>query len=90
MRDSEEIARRLQGYRLTTAEVIYYMPDHPQILQSFIWQTLDLAPRFPRIARFLDHWRREIEAAIHSVAIAHDGGLAPSHWRMIDGEFKLH
>ncbi len=60
---------QLTGRRLTTAEVLYYMPAHPALLQSFLWQTLDVAPDFPRIQRFLEFWRREIDAAIHSVTI---------------------
>jgi uncharacterized protein Usg len=36
-------------YRLTTAEIIYHLPDHPDLLQSFVWQKLDRA-RFPRTA----------------------------------------
>ncbi|MCG8441898.1 MAG: usg protein [Caulobacterales bacterium] len=56
---------------LATAEVLYFLPDHPSLLQSFIWQTHDFAPRFPRIEKFLDFWRREIDAAIHSVNITH-------------------
>ena len=63
----DEMSLRLQGWRLATAEVLYYMPDHPSLLQSFVWQTLDLAPSYPRIGRFLEFWRREIDAVIHSV-----------------------
>ena len=61
---------QLHGKRLTTAEVLYYIPDHPKLLQSFLWQTLDVAPEFPRVREFLDFWRREIEAVIHSVQIS--------------------
>ena len=67
---NEEMALRLQGWRLATAEVLYYLPDHPSLLQSFMWQTLDLAPTYPRIHRFLNFWRREIDAVIHSVQLA--------------------
>lgn len=74
---NEELALRLQGWRLATAEVLYYMPDHPSLLQSFMWQTLDLAPEYPRIHKFLDFWRREIEAVIHSVRLATGETLAP-------------
>ncbi len=77
--DSEaELALRLQGWRLATAEVLYYLPDHPSLLQSFIWQTLDLAPQYPRIHRFLDFWRCEIDAVIHSVRLATGEMLAPA------------
>ena len=76
--NNEELARLLRGERLTTANVLYYMPDNPVLLQEFIWQTLDLAPEYPRIHRFLDFWRREIEATIHSVTVASQGLVAPA------------
>ncbi len=80
--EHEDIRLRLEGWRLTTAEVLYYMPDHPKLLQSFVWQTLDLAPRYPRVRRFLDFWKAEIEAVIHSVRLASGEELAPSRVRI--------
>lgn len=50
-------------YRLTTAEIIYRMPDHPDLLQSFIWQKLDVAPDFPELRRFLEYCSRNIEGS---------------------------
>jgi uncharacterized protein Usg len=76
--DRSDLALQLQGWRLTTAEVLYYMPDHPKLIQSFTWQTLDLAPAYPRISKFLEYWKREIEAAIHSVRICTGEELAPA------------
>ena len=73
-----ELSRQLRGQRLTTAEVIYYMPDHPALLQRFMWQTLDLPPEFPRIYKFLDYWRREIDAVIHSVTCSAAGLVMPA------------
>jgi uncharacterized protein Usg len=78
-----EFYQQLQGRRLTTAEITYYMPDHPAVLQEFLWQTLDQAPEFPRIRRFLDFWRREIDAVIHSVRVSSIGQIAPSGVRLI-------
>lgn len=89
MRDLSDMELQLRGYRLTTAEVLYHMPDHPGLLQTFLWQTYDLAPRFPRLSGFLDHWRREIEAVIHSVRVAHADLVQPAHWRHADGVFRL-
>jgi len=63
-----DFVKQLQSYRLTTAEIIYRMPDHPDLLQSFIWQKLDLAPDFPELRRFLEFWRRSIEGKLHSVS----------------------
>jgi len=86
--ESNELALRLQGWRLATAEVIYYMPDHPTLLQSFVWQTLDLAPQYPRIHKFLNFWRAEIDAVIHSVQLATGETLAPG--RVNRADFMLH
>lgn len=84
-----DLSSQLNGWRLTTTQVLYYMPDHPKLLQSFVWQTLDLAPRYPRVRQFLEHWRREIEAVIHSVQIASGEQLAPA--RVQAGrELRLH
>jgi uncharacterized protein Usg len=81
---SNEVQLRLQGWRLATAEVLYYLPDHPSLLQSFVWQTLDLAPAYPRLHRFLEFWRREIDAVIHSVKLATGETLAPGMLRKAD------
>jgi uncharacterized protein Usg len=73
-----DLARQLRGERLTTAEVLYYMPDHPAFLQRFLWQTLDVSPDYPRIHRFLGFWRNEIQAVIHSVTVSAVGLVAPA------------
>ena len=31
-----QIDLMLKGYRLTTAEILYHMPDHPKLLQTFV------------------------------------------------------
>jgi uncharacterized protein Usg len=74
---------QLTGRRLTTAEVLYYMPDNPNLLQSFLWQTLDQAPDFPRIHQFLDFWRREIDAVIHSVSVGGAPLIGPAKLRPV-------
>ncbi|MFN3229012.1 MAG: protein usg [Asticcacaulis sp.] len=79
-----DLELQLGGQRLTTAEVLFYMPDHPHLLQSFLWQTLDLAPRYPRLCRFLDYWLSEIEAVLHSVRVTHADHITPGKWRAID------
>jgi uncharacterized protein Usg len=74
----DDFTAQLKGGRLTTAEVLYYMPDHPKLLQTFMWQTLDIAPEYPRVHSFLDFWRREIQAVIHSVRLSTVGVLTPA------------
>ena len=75
-----DLELELRGYRLTLAEVTYWMPDHPHLLQTFVWQTLDLAPQFPILRRFLDHWRREIEARVQSVRVATAARVGQGEW----------
>jgi uncharacterized protein Usg len=84
-----EFRRQLEGYGLTTAEILYRMPDHPAVIQTFVWQDYDLFPRFPVLTRFLDFWRRELEGPLHSVRVAHQRLIKPSEFRPIDGEFRL-
>ncbi len=87
--DREFEAQFLHGLRLTTAEITYYMPDHPALLQTFLWQTQDLAPKYPRLVRFLDFWKREIDAVIHSVQVAHSGLVSPTVWRFADFQGRI-
>jgi len=82
---SRDLLMQLKGYGLMTAEIHYYMPDHPALLQLFVLQEYDVAPQFPVLHRFLDHWRREVEAALHSIRIAHQQLIGPAEWRAIDG-----
>jgi uncharacterized protein Usg len=58
-----DIERLLRDYRLTTAEILYHMPDHPALLQSYTWQELDLIPDFPELKKFLHFWERSLEGA---------------------------
>ncbi len=61
---------QLRDYRLTTAEILYHMPDHPHLLQSYLWQEYDLAPEFPALHKFLDFWARNLDGKLHSVKVA--------------------
>jgi len=79
----------MKGYGLTTAEVYYYRPDAPSLLQLFVWQDYDLAPDFPALLAFLGHWRSEIGAALNSVRVAHDQLIKPAEWRAIDGVISI-
>lgn len=84
-----DVIRQLEGHRLTTAEIHYYRLDAPSLLQLFVWQEYDLAPDFPALFAFLEHWRREIEATLHSVRISHDGMIRPTEWRAVDGVIDI-
>ena len=80
----------LKGYRLTTAEILYHMPDHPGVLQTFLWQELDLAPKYPVLGKFLKFWEGNIEGRLHSVRVASCGILSPLDMRYVGTEISLH
>lgn len=84
MAEPTALELQLQGYRLTTAEILYHMPDHEHLLQTFLWQHLDLAPRFPRLHQFLDFWIANLDGRLHSVRVAHAELIAPAQWRVQD------
>ena len=81
---------QLRGYRLTTAEILYHLPDYPRLLQSFIWQEYDLAPGYPVLRKFLDFWESNIEGRLHSVMVATVPLLKPAGIRLVDACFELH
>ena len=87
---SKDFIRQLEGYGLTTATILYRMPDHPRLLQSYIWQEYDLAPRFPVLVEFLDFWTREIEGPLHSVTVAHARLIKPAEFQSVDGVLTLY
>ena len=59
--------RLLAGYSLTTAEILYRIPDYPLVLQSFIWQEYDVHPRFPRLRTFLEFWEQNLDGKLHGI-----------------------
>ena len=81
---------QLEGYRLTTAEIIYRRPDHLHLLQDFIWQDLDVAPEFPVLRRFLEFWELNLEGPLHSVRVASSALVQPAEFRMVEGQLRLH
>lgn len=88
-RVSEDFKRQLEGYGLTTARILYRLPDHPHLLQTFVWQEYDLFPYFPTLSRFLFFWRRELAGPLHSVTVAHARLIKPSEFRAVNGEYLL-
>jgi len=87
---SPDFAKQLMGYGLTTAHILYRLPDHPSLLQSYIWQDYDLCPTFPVLQKFLAFWESSLDGPLHSVMVAHARLIKPAELRAVDGEFRLH
>ena len=75
---SSDFPRQLEGYGLTTAHILYRMPDHPALLQTYLWQDYDLCPKFPVLNRFLAFWLEKLEGPLHSVTVAHARLIKPA------------
>ncbi|KMO28887.1 usg protein [Methylobacterium aquaticum] len=87
---SKEFRQQIEGYGLTTAHILYRIPDHPGVLQTYVWQDYDLAPRFPVLTGFLDFWKRELDGPLHSVRVAHSHLIKPAEFRAVNGVLTLH
>ena len=81
---------QLKNYRLTTAHILYRMPDHPAFLQEFVWQQLDLAPEFPVLVKFLRFWEENLDGKLHSVKVAHTELIKPAEFKAVSGCLYLH
>jgi uncharacterized protein Usg len=80
---------RLRSYSLVTVNILYYLPDHTNLVQEFIWQTLDLKPKYPRVKEFLYFWDKEIEARIKEIQLGDSNGLTPAKFTSVDQIFKI-
>ena len=86
---SNSFKKQLQGYGLTTAHILYRLPDHPSLLQTFVWQDYDLCPMFPELFKFLAFWQKSLEGPLYSVQVAHCKLVKPAEIRAVDGVFRL-
>lgn len=86
---NDQLAEQLRGYSLTTAEILYRMPDHRDLLQSYVWQDFDLHPHFPKLTGFLKFWTEKLDGPLFQVRVAHRALIAPAELRMVDDSFAL-
>ena len=80
---------QMKDFRLTTAKIIYHLPDYQDLLQEYIWQDYDLAPQFPALTKFLDFWSRELEGKLHSVYVAKQTLITPGDYRFAEWQETL-
>ena len=82
--------KAIAGYGLTTAHIVYRRPDHPWLLQTFVWQNYDRCPEFPALQHFLTFWRQSLTGPLHSMTVAHAGLGKPTQMRAVSGQYFLH
>jgi len=84
-----DLGKQIKDYRLTTAKILYHLPDYPAFLQEYIWQEYDIAPKFPELNRFLQFWSKELDGKLHSVYIASQELITPGDARFYDCEMTI-
>jgi uncharacterized protein Usg len=84
-----DLSRQLSGQLLTTAEILYALPDHPLLLQTYLWQDYDLAPRFPVLQKFIKFWQRDIEGRLHRVTVSVRQALGDAKFTFYAAEINL-
>lgn len=77
----------LATVRPVMLQVIYHMPMHPSLLQEFTWSYEDHVPDLIRTHKFLNHWKKNIQAVISDVSISIATGRHRS-WQRVDGLIK--
>jgi uncharacterized protein Usg len=87
---SSDFRKQVEGYGLTTAHILYRLPDHPSLLQTYVWQEYDLCPNFPVLNKFLNFWLEKLEGPLFSITVAHAQLIKPAEIRSVNGEFRLH
>ena len=89
--DRGRLEHRLRGWRLATAEITYRLPDHPSLLQTFVWQLYDRPPDYPELRRFLAFWATSIEGRLVGVRVGQSELLAGiPDWKHAAGSWRLH
>ena len=89
MKARGDFVSQLRCYSLTTAEILYYLPDHRDLLQTYIWQDYDIAPRFPKLIRFLDFWTKNLDGPLASVRVAHRALIGAAELRLVAQEWRI-
>jgi uncharacterized protein Usg len=87
---SKDFRKQVLGYGLTTAQILYRMPDHPSLLQTYVWQDYDLFPNFPALKDFLAFWETTLDGPLFAVTVAHSKLIKPAELHAVDGVFRLH
>jgi uncharacterized protein Usg len=93
--NTHDLARQLAGWRQTTAEILYRMPDYPALVQTYVWQDLDRwhdDPRltYPRLRRFCEWWNPNLDGPIVQVRVGAVKAVTAGELKHVDAEMRLH
>jgi uncharacterized protein Usg len=93
--NTQDLVRQLSGWRQTTAEILYRMPDHPTLVQTFVWQDMDrwhadARLTYPRLRQFCDWWNKNLDGPIVQVRVGATQVITAGDLRHVGAELRLH
>lgn len=93
--NTQDLVRQLTGWRQTTAEILYRMPDHPTLVQTFVWQDMDRwhdDPQltYPRLRQFCGWWNANLDGPIVQVRVGAAQVIMAKDLRHVGVEMRLH
>jgi uncharacterized protein Usg len=78
-----------QNFALTTASILYRIPDYQMILQEFVWQDEDCFPQFPKLKKFLNFWEANLDGPLYRVDVCHARLKSAMAFRNAAGTYLL-
>lgn len=93
--DRQDLVRQLTVWRHRTAEILYRMPDHPALLQTFVWQDMDCwhdDPHlmYPRLRQFCKWWSANLDGPIVQVWVGASLVVKAGDLRYVGLEMRLY
>lgn len=80
---------KFKGYCFASIEILYHRLDYPSLLQTYLWQKLDVSPELPGVIDFLEYWHQNIEAQIRATRVACTPIVSDREIRHARAEFKI-
>jgi uncharacterized protein Usg len=89
---SKDFHKQLEGYGRTLAQIYYWHPDRPLIINPhfFVWNDYDVAPEFPVLMEFLRRWNMRNDGKVAFVRVDHQRLISQAEIRLIGSEYRLH
>ncbi len=82
---TNEMALQLKGYGLTTAQILYRMPEPPLPAAILCLAALRHRADFPEMKNFLKFWQEKLDGPLHSVRYTHRKLISATEWRGAEG-----
>jgi uncharacterized protein Usg len=63
----------LKRKEIVLVGIIYYLPDHRNLVNEFYCHFEDIVPEIPRVHEFLNFWKNNIDAMIKQIEVSSYG-----------------